>query len=70
MNQSILTRLVGLLPPVLRPYAKAILPAAATGVTVLAHWIVTGEFNADELKIAVEGAALSLVAFLFPNLER
>lgn len=62
-----LTRLVALLPVRLQPYAKAVVPAAATAVTVLAQWIITGEFNASELQVAAEGAALALLAFAFPN---
>ena len=62
-----LERLVARLPASLQPYAKAVLPAAATLVMVTAHWIVTGELNVAELKLAAEGAALSLIAFLFPN---
>lgn len=62
-----LEKLVALLPARVQPYAKAVVPAAATGVTVAAHWIVTGAFDAAELKVAVEGAALALLAFAFPN---
>lgn len=65
-----LDRLVALLPARLQPYAKCVVPAAATAVGVAAHWIITGEFNATELKAAVEGAVLSLLAFAFPNLKR
>lgn len=64
-----LDRLVALLPARVQPYAKAVVPAVATGVTVFAHWIITGDLNDAELKVAAEGAALSLIAFLLPNRE-
>lgn len=63
-----LAKLVSILPSKLQPYAKSVLPLAATAVAVGAHWIISGEFNDVELKAAAEGAALSLLAFLFPNI--
>lgn len=63
----LLNLLTSLLPARLQPYAKAVIPAAATALAVGAHWAVTGEFNSTEVKTAVEGAVLSLLAFLFPN---
>lgn len=62
-----LGKIVALLPARLQPYAKCVVPAAATAVSVVASWIISGEFNDAELKTAVEGALLSLVAYLFPN---
>ena len=62
-----LVKLVSLLPANLRPYAKAVVPAVVTAVSCLASWIITGTFDSAELKVAVEGAVLSLVAFAFPN---
>lgn len=62
-----LDKLVSLLPAQFQPYAKAVVPALATAVTVGAHWIVTGELNQAELQLAGEGAVLALLAFLFPN---
>ena len=62
-----LDKLVTLLPANLRPYAKAVVPAVVTAVSCLASWIITGTFDSAELKVAVEGAVLSLVAFAFPN---
>lgn len=64
-----LARITDMLPPFLRPYAKAVTPAAATIVTVAAQWIATGDLNAAELRTAVEGALLALVAFAFPNVS-
>jgi hypothetical protein len=61
---------VSLLPAVLQPYAKALFPAVATVTAVGAHWAATGELNETELKAAAQGAALSLLAFLFPNISK
>lgn len=67
MLNEVLSRLVDLLPPKLRPYAKSVLPFVATLVLVGVHAAATGEFNEQETKLAAEGIALSVVAWLFPN---
>lgn len=65
----LLYKLTGLLPARLRPYAKAVVPATATAIAVAVQWASTGTLDTGELKTAAEGAALALVAFLFPNVD-
>ncbi len=56
-----------LLPPALRPYAKAVYPFVATLVGVVVQWIITGEFNELELVTAITGIVTTSLAFLVGN---
>jgi hypothetical protein len=63
----ILTKLTGLLPARLQPYAKAVYPAVATLVGVGVSWVSTGQLNTTEIRTAIVGAGLALVTLGVPN---
>lgn len=48
-----------------RKAANALLyPVAAAVLTSVASWVITGDFNDAEIRTAISGAILGLVAFL------
>lgn len=57
--------------PALRTYGvspKAVLaflyPVIAAALTAIGSWVVSGDFNANEIRVAVGGLSLSAVAYL------
>lgn len=60
MNPSKLIRL-------LRPYAKAVAPAALAVLAVLARWLVTGDWDAHQWDIALTGLLAATVSYFVPN---
>jgi hypothetical protein len=59
--------LVKLLPPPLRPFAKAVLPALGTLIAVGVQTLSTGSLDKPELSTAITGMSAALVAFLATN---
>lgn len=59
--------LPNVLPLSLRPYAKCLYPFLLALGTAVASWIISGDFNGNEVRAAGGGAVLSLVTFLVPN---
>jgi hypothetical protein len=64
---TILEYLAKLLPPALRPFAKAILPALGTVIAIGIQYGTTGEFDRAEMTTAITGLSTALVAFLATN---
>jgi hypothetical protein len=64
---TILEYLAKLLPPSLRPFAKAILPALGTLIAIGVQYGTTGEFDRAEMTTAITGLSTALVAFLATN---
>ena len=64
---TILEYLAKLLPPSLRPFAKAVIPALGTLIAVGIQYLSTGEFDRAEMTTAVTGLSTALVAFLATN---
>lgn len=55
------------LPPGLRPFAKAVLPALGTLIAVGAQAGASGTFDKAELSTAIAGLSTALVAYLATN---
>jgi hypothetical protein len=64
---TILEYLAKLLPPGLRPFAKAVIPALGTMIVVGIQYFSTGEFDRAEMTTAITGLSTALVAFLATN---
>src|SRR5262249_19071345 len=64
---TILEYLAKLLPPSLRPFAKAVIPAVGTLIAVGIQYLSTGEFDRAEMTTAITGLSTALVAFLATN---
>lgn len=60
-------RLTMLLPPKLRPFSKAVWPTIATAITVVVNGIVTDAFSMQEVKLALVGVGMAILAYLTPN---
>lgn len=60
-------KFVNLLPSALRPYAKAIYPFAANILYAAVALAVTGDYNAEDLRVNVFGLIGVLVTFAVPN---
>lgn len=61
------SKLTDLLPPSLRPRAKAAWPMIGTAIGVAVQWAVTGEFDRAELVTAITGAAAAVLTYEVPN---
>jgi hypothetical protein len=64
---TILEYLAKLLPPGLRPFAKAVIPALGTVIAVGIQYLSTGEFDRAEMTTAITGLSTALVAYLATN---
>lgn len=64
---SILEIIAKGLPPSLRPFAKAVLPALGTLIAVGIQAANSGTFDSAELSTAIAGLSTALVAFLATN---
>jgi TRAP-type C4-dicarboxylate transport system permease small subunit len=58
---------VKLLPPALRPFAKAVIPALATVIAVAAQWLSTGSFDQTAMVTAITGLATAILAYFTTN---
>lgn len=65
----VLAFLTNLLPPRLRPLAKATWPAILTVVAVVVQWVATGEFDRAELVTTLTGLPAAILTYLVPNLS-
>jgi len=64
-----LEKLTALLPPKLRPAAKAFYPLIVALATAGVSWATTGNLSTTEIKAAAGGAILALITYVVPNRE-
>ncbi len=60
-------KIVGLLPAALRPYAKAVVPAAVAAITVGVTYLATGHFDATAMEAAGGMAGAAIITLITPN---
>lgn len=63
----LLEKITNLLPPKLRPCAKAVWPPVVALAGAGASWAATGNLNTAEVRTAAGGIILGLVSFAVPN---
>jgi hypothetical protein len=56
-----------MLPKSLQPYAKAVVPLAASLIAVALQWAITGEYDRAELVTQLTGLGSALLTYLVPN---